>query len=92
MTDINYSALLRELVNDYFDQRIDRVEYFTQRRDILDRIDLDFNGEQASAGWRDNEDNEYNKSADDKTNLEADTDSDADVTQPQDITRPNPLG
>lgn len=49
MTEINYSTMLRRLVNDYFDQRVDRVEYFTQRRDILDRIDRDFNGEGGSS-------------------------------------------
>lgn len=51
MTEINYSTLLRELVSDYFEQRLSRVEYLAQRRRILDRIDREFNGEEYSNGW-----------------------------------------
>lgn len=51
MTDINFSLLLRELVADYLEQRISRVEYLAQRRGILDRIDHEFNGEDDTSGW-----------------------------------------
>lgn len=51
MTEINYSTLLREVVADYFEQRLTRVEYLAQRRGILDRIDHEFNGEDHSNGW-----------------------------------------
>lgn len=51
MTEINYSTLLREVVADYFEQRLSRVEYLAQRRGILDRIDHEFNGEDYSNGW-----------------------------------------
>ncbi len=44
MNDINFSALLRNLVDAYADQRISRVQYLTQRRSLLDRIDREFNG------------------------------------------------
>ena len=50
MTEINYSALLRELVDDYLAQHLSRIEYVTQRRDILDRIDFEFNGELTTNG------------------------------------------
>lgn len=51
MTEINYSTLLREVVADYFERRLTRVEYLAQRRGILDRIDHEFNGEDRSNGW-----------------------------------------
>lgn len=51
MTDMNYSALLHQLVADYFDQRISRVEYLALRRSLLDRIDHEFNGELTTNGW-----------------------------------------
>ncbi len=51
MTEINYSSLLREIVVDYFEQRLTRVEYLAQRRGLLDRIDHEFNGEDDSTTW-----------------------------------------
>ena len=53
MTEINYSVMLRHLVEDYFDQRLTRIEYVAQRRSLLDRIDHEFNGEvnSKSKGW-----------------------------------------
>ena len=51
MTEINYSTLLREVVADYFEHRLSRVEYLAQRRGILDRIDHEFNGDSQSNGW-----------------------------------------
>lgn len=51
MTEINYSSLLRELVEEYFEHRMSRVEYLAQRRALLDRIDREFNGEGISSGW-----------------------------------------
>ena len=44
MDTINYSALLRALVDRHFDNRIGRVEYAAQRRCLLERIDREFNG------------------------------------------------
>lgn len=43
--------MLRHLVEDYFDQRLTRIEYVAQRRSLLDRIDHEFNGEVDSKGW-----------------------------------------
>lgn len=51
MTEINYSLLLREIVDDYFEHRLSRVEYVAQRRGILDRIDHEFNGVEDTSGW-----------------------------------------
>ncbi len=51
MTDINYSIMLRHLVDDYFDHRLSRVEYLAQRRSLFDRIDHEFNGDVESNGW-----------------------------------------
>lgn len=51
MTEINYSSLLREIVADYFDHRLTRVEYLAQRRGVLDRIDYEFNGETDKTQW-----------------------------------------
>lgn len=50
MTEINYSSLLRQVADDYFEHRLTRVEYLAQRRDILDRIDREFNGEDGTSG------------------------------------------
>jgi hypothetical protein len=51
MSELNYSNLLRQLVTDYLDDRVSRVEYLASRRDLLDRIDRDFNGEASPRGW-----------------------------------------
>ncbi len=51
MTEINYSQLLREVVTDYLERRLSRVQYLAQRRGILDRIDHEFNGEDEPNGW-----------------------------------------
>lgn len=51
MSELNYSNLLRQLVTDYLDHRVSRVEYVASRRDLLDQIDRDFNGEESPRGW-----------------------------------------
>lgn len=51
MNEINYSVMLRHLVDDYFEHRLSRVEYIAQRRSLLDRIDYEFNGDLNSNGW-----------------------------------------
>ncbi len=51
MTDINYSIMLRHLVDDYFDHHLSRVEYLAQRRSLFDRIDHEFNGDVECNGW-----------------------------------------
>lgn len=45
MTEVNYSALVRELLNEYFEHRLTRVEYLTRRRSLMDQIDREFNGD-----------------------------------------------
>jgi len=51
MPELNYSNLLRQLVTDYLDHRMSRVEYLASRRDLLDQMDRDFNGEESPRGW-----------------------------------------
>lgn len=51
MTEINYSELLRQLVDNYFDEQLSRVEYVAQRRALLERIDYEFNGDFHTSGW-----------------------------------------
>ena len=43
--------MLRQLVDEYFDHRLGRVEYLAQRRSLLDRIDHEFNGDVNTNGW-----------------------------------------
>lgn len=45
MTEVNYSALVRELLNEYFEHTITRVEYLARRRSLMDQIDREFNGD-----------------------------------------------
>jgi hypothetical protein len=51
MSETNYSNLLRQLVADYLDHRVSRVEYLAQRRGLLDCIDREFNGDDCPNGW-----------------------------------------
>lgn len=51
MSEFDYSHQLRELVTDYLDHRVSRVEYLALRRDLLDEVDRDFNGDETPSGW-----------------------------------------
>jgi len=51
MSEINYSNVLRQMVSDYLEHRISRVEYLAQRRGLLDRVDREFNGDDYPIGW-----------------------------------------
>jgi hypothetical protein len=44
MTEVSYSLLLRNLSDDHFRRRISFEEYRAQRKQILDSIDVEFNG------------------------------------------------
>lgn len=44
MSDLSYSALIRNLSNDYYYRRIAKPEYRQQRRQLLMRIDEEYNG------------------------------------------------
>lgn len=70
MSEINYSNLLRQMVTDYLDHRMSRVEYLAQRRGLLDQIDREFNGDDQPSGW----------SASDTVNQPADGGSSPDIT------------
>jgi hypothetical protein len=49
MSDISYSAKLRELSKDYYQNHIQLSEYRLQRKIILDKIDEEFNGQKTAA-------------------------------------------
>ncbi len=55
MTEINYSALVRELLDDYFERRLSRYEYLARRRALMDRIDREFNGDTVAQHWFDDD-------------------------------------
>ena len=44
MPDISYSAKLRDLSKDYYQNHIKFDEYRSQRKIIIDKIDEEFNG------------------------------------------------
>ena len=44
MSDISYSAKLRDLSKDYYQNHIRLDEYRSQRKLIIDKIDEEFNG------------------------------------------------
>ena len=44
MNDLSYAAMLRNLSSDYYYQRISKQDYRLQRRQILEKIDEEFNG------------------------------------------------
>ena len=48
MSDLNYSASLRELALQYYNQMISEADYRTQRKIILDKIDEEYNGRKAN--------------------------------------------
>ena len=45
MSDLSYSAMLRNLAADYYYQRLSRDDYRAQRRQLLQKIDEEFNGQ-----------------------------------------------
>lgn len=54
MSDLSYSAMLRDLSRDYYQNHIGYEDYRTRRKALLDKIDIEFNGfrqsESESAG------------------------------------------
>jgi len=44
MSDISYSAKLRELSKDYYQNHLRLDEYRAQRKEVIDKIDEEFNG------------------------------------------------
>ena len=47
MIETSYSLMLRNLSNDYYQNKIGFEEYRSQRKIILDKIDVEFNAGQA---------------------------------------------
>ena len=44
MSDLSYSALIRDLSKHYYYRQIARQDYRHQRRELLERIDEEYNG------------------------------------------------
>ena len=49
MSDLSYSAMLRELSKDYYQNHLGFEEYRSQRKTILIKIDEEFNGHKVLA-------------------------------------------
>ena len=47
MSDLSYSARLRELSKDYYQSHLAFEDYRAQRKEVLDKIDEEFNGHRA---------------------------------------------
>jgi hypothetical protein len=45
LIETSYSLMLRNLSNDYYQNRIEFEDYRNRRKIILDKIDLEFNGD-----------------------------------------------
>ena len=54
MTETSYALMLRKLSNDYYRNRIGFDIYRIERKILLDKIDTEFNGEQAKAAANEN--------------------------------------
>ena len=44
MNDLSYSAMVRNLCSDYYNQKITKQDYRKQRTMLLDKIDEEYNG------------------------------------------------
>ena len=53
MSDTNYSVILHDLSNRYYQNKISFEDYRAQRKMILDKIDEEFNGEQLAEQKKD---------------------------------------
>lgn len=67
MSDISYSAKLRELSKDYYQNHIRLDEYRSQRKLIIDTIDEEFNGRKIEAFPLDTSGTNIDESADDSS-------------------------
>jgi len=67
MSDISYSAKLRELSKDYYQNHIRLDEYRSQRKLIIDKIDEEFNGRKNEGNHLDISDTSTDQSADDSS-------------------------
>ncbi len=48
MSELSYSAMLRELSKNYYQHHIGFDEYRAQRKSVLDKIDEEFNGRKSN--------------------------------------------
>lgn len=67
MSDISYSAKLRELSKDYYQNHIRLDEYRSQRKLIIDTIDEEFNGRRIEGNPLDTNVTYTDQSADDSS-------------------------
>ena len=55
MIELSYSARLRELSKDYYQTHLGFEEYRSQRKEVLDKIDEEYNGRKITAAEDDTE-------------------------------------
>jgi len=67
MSDISYSAKLRELSKDYYQNHIRLDEYRSQRKLIIDKIDEEFNGRKIEGNYQDISNTNTDQPADDSS-------------------------
>jgi len=67
MSDISYSAKLRELSKDYYQNHIRLDEYRSQRKLIIDTIDEEFNGRRIESNQLDTNATNTDQAADDSS-------------------------
>jgi len=67
MSDISYSAKLRELSKDYYQNHIRLDEYRSQRKLIIDKIDEEFNGRKIELNQLDTSSINTDQSVDDSS-------------------------
>ena len=56
MSDTSYSSMLGKLSNDYYQNYIEFEEYRSQRKILLDKIDVEFNGRKSGIEIAENQD------------------------------------
>ena len=63
MSELSYSARLRELSKNYYQSHIGYEEYRSQRKEVLDKIDEEFNGRKPTAETQADNDSESGESS-----------------------------
>ncbi len=63
MGDISYSAKIRALSKDYYQNHLHFDEYRAQRKIVFDKIDVEFNGNKSSTTEVSSEDQQKSDSA-----------------------------
>lgn len=67
MSDISYSAKLRDLSKDYYQNHIRLEEYRSKRKLIIDKIDEEYNGRKTTGATLDSDTNESDNTHEDSS-------------------------